>query len=133
MKHTTFQFEIEVQEMIDAGRLSWNDKGSLAIPFADELLKDVDCTDLEGEVADFVAEFLDRYMVARCFEPETQERIQRDWPHATVWDKMFNRMKNVKDEIKSKDSATTQWKKDFDPSLPHTLKEWEALPMKEDA
>lgn len=133
LNDTTFQFEIEVQEMIDAGRLFWNDKGSLAIPFADELLKDVDCTDLEGEVADFVAEFLDRYMVARCFEPHTQERIQRDWPHATVWDKMFNKMKTVKDEIKSKNSSTTQWKEDFDPSLPHSLKEWEALPMKEDA
>ena len=127
LRATSFEFEIEVQQMVNAGRMKFTDNGSLLIPFEDELLKDVDCTDLEGEVADFVCQFLDRYMVARCFEQFSQNRIAKEHSHATVWDKMFNRLVNEKNEEKDR------WDRVVDASKPHTLKEWEALPKKEDA
>ena len=123
---TSFQFEMEIQRMVMTGRLKFNEKGSLVIPFTDELLNDVDCTDLEGEVADFVGGFLRRYMVARCFEAHSPKRIAEQFPTATVFDKMFNRTVRLKNEEKD------TWEDAVNPNRPHTLKEWEALPLKED-
>lgn len=124
--NTSFDFEIEISRMIKEGRLSQgqNKKGDyyLRIPVEDELLKNVDVEDLEGEVADFVLGFCKRYMVARCFEPYSQANIAKNHPEATVFDRMFNSLTH-KPYV---DGKYVGWW--IPPTLPHSLKEWEALP-----
>lgn len=129
--NTSFDFEIEVSRMIKEGRLSQeqNKRGKhyLRIPVEDDFLKGVNLEDFEGEVADFVLGFCQRYMVARCFENYSQANIAKNHPEATAFDRMFNSLTH-KPYV---DGKYVGWW--IPPTLPHSLKEWEALPKKEDS
>jgi len=87
-KSMTYQWSLELETQITCNQFKRNDKGSIIIPHNHDLLKGIDITDLQGDVADVVAAFIRRYMVARCFESGTRKGAIAEGQ--TTWNRMVN-------------------------------------------
>ena len=115
----TYQWSLELETQITCNQFKRNDKGSIIIPHNHDLLKGIDITDLQGDVADVVAAFIRRYMVVRCFESGTRKGAIAEGQ--TTWNRMMN-------GITKKDG---EWVIKVTDRRPASKQEWLALPDKE--